>query len=369
MSTSRIAVLALLVTLFAPGVGARAAPDEDAFVAGYATAILSREFGLEGARVSVVHGVVRVEARRIPGAEREKLEAVLGGIPGVAAVELTEVDGTAPPQVPGPVAAASDNGMLGSRGLELLPKRELFDPLLADPRWPHFAASQHFYLDDDELTRVAGVSFGESIPLLGFDMPGPGRGELGFQAAVFSIFDLDSDSFDLVNSDFLVGLTGAWRRGRFSMLARVLHQSSHLGDEFLLRSRVDRINVSYESLDVLLSFEPWDFLRVYGGGGALLRRDPEDLERGLAQGGFELVSPRAFLAGHVRPLLALDVQGREESGWEADLSLRAGVQIESPSLLSQRLQILLEYYDGRSPNGQFFRRELEYLGLGAHLHF
>ncbi len=334
------------------------APADDAFLAGYATAIVEREFQLEDATVDVQDGEVHVRARRVPGDEAEKLRLILEAVPGVASVDVVE----------GPRPGVAAVGP-ASR-LELLPEREIFDPLLADPRWPHFAASAQLYASDEELTRVAAVSFGEAIPLLGFDAPLGGRGELALHASVFSIFDLEADSFDLVNSDFLVGLAFAWRRDAVSMLVRLLHQSSHLGDEFLLRDRTDdRINLSYEELDLLVSWEPFDFLRLYGGGGVLLRRDPSDLERPMAQGGLELVSPTAYLGGAARPLLAVDVQGREESGWEPAVSVRAGVQLESPRLLSQRVQLLLEYYNGNSPNGQFFAREIEYWGLGMHLHY
>lgn len=364
----RSRLLPLFVVLI-PGIAtpAAATPEDDAFVVGYASAVLRRELGIERARVSVRDGAVRVEAERIPAAEREKLAGILGEIPGVVSVDVAE-SGAALPSLPG--AAAAPPSVAGAQlgGLEILPERELFAPLLADPRWPHFAAAAHFYLNDDELAQVAAVSFGEAVPLLGFDAPG-GRGELSLHAAVFSIFDLDSESFDLVNSDFLVGLAAGYRRGRFSALLRLIHQSSHLGDEFLLRSRVDRVNLSYEALRLLLSWDLGEALRVYGGGGTLLRRDPGDLERGFLQAGLEWRSPDAYLGDVLRPLAAVDVQSAQESGWTPDVSLRAGVQLESPRLFSQRLQLLLEYYSGRSPNGQFFERDIDYLGLGAHLHF
>jgi hypothetical protein len=51
-----------------------------------------------------------------------------------------------------------------------------------------------------------------------------------------------------------------------------------------------------------------------------------------------------------------------------DLSARVGVQLDGV-LASRNLQILLEYFRGRSPNGQFFTDKVEYFGLGAHFHF
>jgi hypothetical protein len=30
---------------------------------------------------------------------------------------------------------------------------------------------------------------------------------------------------------------------------------------------------------------------------------------------------------------------------------------------------MLEYFNGRNPNGQFYDRTLEYIGLGTHVYF
>jgi len=69
-----------------------------------------------------------------------------------------------------------------------------------------------------------------------------------------------------------------------------------------------------------------------------------------------------------RPIAAGDFQNREENAWSLDFSLRAGIQLDSV-LASRNLQILLEYFKGRSPNGQFYKEKIEYLGLGVHFHF
>jgi Protein of unknown function (DUF1207) len=38
-------------------------------------------------------------------------------------------------------------------------------------------------------------------------------------------------------------------------------------------------------------------------------------------------------------------------------------------LLTRKLQFLIEYFDGHSPNGQFYKDRVQYLGLGTHFHF
>jgi hypothetical protein len=120
---------------------------------------------------------------------------------------------------------------------------------------------------------------------------------------------------------------------------------------------------------MILSQELGRWLRVYGGGGYLFDQDPSDLKRWSTQVGTELQSPWAFLGEVVRPLAAIDVQNHEETDWDSDVSVRAGFQLESPSFKSTKLQLLGEYFDGHSPNGQFFERTIRYVGFGAHVYF
>src|SRR6185436_401482 len=132
------------------------------------------------------------------------------------------------------------------------------------------------YFDDDELEDVAAVNLGGEFPVLRWDGPADGRMQLGLQGGIFSIFDMDADSKDLVNADYRIALPLSYQRGRVSALARLLHQSSHLGDEFLLRNRVERVNLSYEAFDLMGSYTPWRPLRIYGGAGYLFDQDPSD---------------------------------------------------------------------------------------------
>jgi hypothetical protein len=255
------------------------------------------------------------------------------------------------------------------RGLEVLPKGLLFSPLIADPRWPHFSASYQRFHDDARLSNAAIASLGETISVL----RGPigekgGAWEVGIQAGVFSLFDLDAPSTDLVNSDYIVGFPFSYRARNFSAMARLYHQSSHLGDEFLIENRVERVNLSYEAVDVRLSYEVTDWLRLYGGAGYIVRGDPDDLEPWSTQMGIEFRSPKTFLNGTLRPLAAVDIQYREQNDWHTDLSARAGVQFEKLPLFDRRIQLLLEYFNGYSPNGQFYRDKIEYIGLGIHFY-
>ncbi len=372
------AALGLAAVLVVGGGSAIAGLAEDAYVAGYATAVLERQLEITGSRVTVKDGVVTVEVKGLASSNREKIAAALSKIAGVVRVEIVGVPATpaaaAPPTAPAlPTTAPTPSGPVVEaevprRAIEFLPSGYLFAPLIADPRWPHFSVTYQRYLDDPQLGNVMAVSLGETFSLLRANMSGAGAWELGLQAGVFSIFDLDGPSSDLINTDFMVAIPVTYRRGDFSALARVFHQSSHLGDEFLLRNRVDRINLSYETVDLKLSYEFTESLRIYGGGGYSFHREPRELAPWSAQYGVEVRSPWTLLNGMLRPLAALDVQHREQNDWKTDLSLRAGIQFENVPFFSRKLQFMLEYFNGHSPNGQFYRDQIEYLGVGIHLY-
>jgi uncharacterized protein DUF1207 len=290
---------------------------------------------------------------------------------GAARAEILEPGATpAPPPVPAepPADKTPPLRILSEWQTGLLPGGSLFKPLIADPRWPHFAASYQYHLRDVLLKHAAAVSFGETFALYR-DRLGRGWWEVGIQAGVFAVFDLDAESKDLVNADYMVGVPLSLRYGDWSAIFRLFHQSSHLGDEFLLRTQTERINLSYEAVDLRLSYEFGDVVRIYGGGGFLFDQEPSSLDPWSVQYGLEFISPWPARGQHRwRPIAAADLQQRQENNWSVDLSVRAGIQIDGV-LASRNMQILLEYFRGRSPNGQFYRDKIEYFGIGTHFHF
>lgn len=255
---------------------------------------------------------------------------------------------------------------------EILPKTKLFDPLMADPRWPHFSATVQDYGGDNGLDTVGAVSLGDGFSL--YQAPGLGGAwGVGFQAAVFALFDLDSESKDLINADYWVGIPLEWRSGEWSAIARLYHQSSHLGDEYLLRSSENqrsRVNLSYEVVDFKLSRDLFDrAFRIYGGAGYLFDQEPADIKHGLAQWGAEMRGPWTFAADRLRPIAAVDFQTAEEGGWDVDISARAGLELLSTSARDFTVQMTVDYYHGHNPNGQFFNDVVDYYGIGLHAYY
>ncbi|MGH8615936.1 MAG: DUF1207 domain-containing protein [Gammaproteobacteria bacterium] len=337
---------------------------DDRYLAGYAAAVLEMQFGLTPPDLQVEDGKLVLDPADLQGRDPQQVIESLRPIEGLQ-VDLAGTS-TGSRTVPPPAKPRPDSKATAPTD-GWLPKAVLFDPLIADPRWPRFSGTVQFYQHDEELGTVGAPNFGAALPFYGWRALG-GDWQIGLHAGVFSIFDLNADSSDLVNSDFLGGLPISARYGPLSAQLRIFHQSSHLGDEFLLRNRVNRINLSYEAVDLRLSLKPLDWLRVYAGGGAIVRSEP-DLDPWTAQAGIEITSPGPIFHPLLYPVVALDVQSSEEADWTVDYSARAGVELRSEWLGSRRLQLLMEYFNGTSPNGQFFERDIEYFGPGVHFYF
>jgi hypothetical protein len=337
------------------------APDlqDDAFIEGYATAILDREFALHGVHVEAKDGVLTVETSELEGREKDKVVAALSRIKGVREVRIVPVppESAEPPQITG-------------GGWQVFPEARVVPPFLADPRTPHFSLTYQRYTRSDfpKLRDVGAISLGEEFNVVQYGSSGFGRVNLGIEPAIFAIFNLDAFSHDLVNADYRIGLPLEYRGGPFQLKITPFHQSSHLGDEFLLDTPTERINLSYETIDVKTAIDVGDF-RFYAGGSRRIHRDPSDLKLWGAQQGAEWLSTAAFLGDAVAPLVAVDIQEREETGWKASVSVRAGVELVNPELTRRRVQFLLEYYRGYNPNGQFLFERADWFGIGLHVYF
>jgi hypothetical protein len=68
-------------------------------------------------------------------------------------------------------------------------------------------------------------------------------------------------------------------------------------------------------------------------------------------------------------LMALDLQSWQQNDWIPDASFIAGLTLDPIGESSYRVDFLLRYYIGRSPNGQFFTEQIQTLGPAVQLYF
>jgi hypothetical protein len=241
----------------------------------------------------------------------------------------------------------------------------IFRPLLADPKEPRFFA-QYLREQSPRLASSLGsVGFGQTIGVWRtLDW------QFAIAAGVFSQFDMGSSTTDLVNTDYVVGLPITYRRGALATRVRLYHQSSHLGDGYMAHTHAQRVTLSFESAELLVSRETLSW-RLYGGGEYIFTHSPADLKPGVLHGGLEYRAPAAVVRfGHVaagRLVAGLDGKASQDRDWRMGWSFVTGLELGDPVAPPEsawRWSLLLTAYTGPSPYGQFYRDHVSSVGLG-----
>jgi hypothetical protein len=208
---------------------------------------------------------------------------------------------------------------------------DIFEHMRASLRDPHFGmrlyrdhqvrGTLHAVDDPDAPTAEAeaeteekkhlfwDVSFGERLPIFSYYNVDPERSfryvrglRLNLDAAAFMLLDFSSQSAGVIDTDFRIGGSldfRPWWKGwdRFSLSVGFFHESTHLGDEYVLSEKTVqagevpsvnptlpyRANPSYQAVPVLASVDlplgadgnddPQWSMRLYGGLSAYFSSD------------------------------------------------------------------------------------------------
>ncbi|MBH0198951.1 MAG: DUF1207 domain-containing protein [Nitrospira sp.] len=264
---------------------------------------------------------------------------------------------------------------------EAFPSDDVFRPLIADPKQPQFFAIwQHVNPRNGGVSyNLGSVAIGENF---GFytKRQGCNGWQIGLLTGIFAQFNLDTSNAALINTDFNVGIPISWRAGNWSARLRYYHQSSHLGDEFLISNLNNpgfkRWTLSIEEVDAILSYD-YQWIRLYGGGGYLVHREPSFLDAGRIQWGFEARAPAMrtrILAPFldrlvVTPVLSADFKSMDQHAWLIDTNVLGGFEW-SRTGSRRRFRIMATYFYGHNPYGQFFiDQKIQSIGLGAYFMF
>lgn len=364
--------LLLLIWLVSIPVMANASmKTKDAFFEGYITSILEcdLEWERDSYRVNVQNGIATITLLK-GGKERQAVAydhlKKIEGLQGVnILVKVFEKEGS---EQISPMRRKLYEKMSITSQRVFIPTGDVFQPLIADPKQQGSFVSFRYYETPVTDFMVASVAFGGSFAIIRRLGKRPGDGlQFGVAGALFAQFNLDRPSKDLVNADYTIGLVTTYRQGAKSLRFRGYHQSSHLGDELLLSTQIERIGLSFESFELISSYDLKNW-RIYVGGEYIFHHTPEGLEPGVLHGGLEYRGPTQLL-GIGRLVGGIDLKSFEEHNWSLDVSYKAGFEFGSPEPGQRRIRILAECFDGFSPHGQFYDVEITYYGLGIYFDF
>lgn len=347
--------MSCFATLLALAWSCSAPAASDGYLRGYGQALLDREFaalGLQARAAGDGKTLDLVGDGCVDAATRAKLNQALTGS---GPIQMLRFALNCDPAVAAtaPAAVAEEKG----DGLVLLPAVEIFQPLRADPREPQFALGLARVEASGRDFNAGLVSAGETFMLV----EGHNAGltwQFGIQGGVFSIFEIKERGSDLRNTDFRVAAPLTLRHGNTAYRIRIYHESGHVGDEFLVNNPgFNRLNVSYEAIDAIISqrFGRW---RLYGGGGRLIRSDI-GREKLRGQFGVEWYDGGIWDALDVE--LAADFKLAEATDWTISQSYQAAIGLTRGI---REISLLLQYFHGTAPHGQFFRNRYESFAIG-----
>lgn len=250
----------------------------------------------------------------------------------------------------------------------------LFRPFIADPREVTYSAGWRFN-DNKALTQnVIDVSYADSFPIYRWFYVWPWGGDMqvDIEGALWAVFDPCTESAPLMNADYYVGFPITYAIDYWQFRLRGFHISSHIGDEFLLNHpHFDRRNPSAEYVDFSVSHDFTDDIRLYGVVGYVIHQDESfKCHRFYSEAGLEMrLNEFRYLnycqSLYAVPFFAMHFRFRGDYKRHLDSTYVLGYEVGKLSGLHRRMRVYMEYHDGYSSEGQFFKFPTNYFSIRA----
>lgn len=251
--------------------------------------------------------------------------------------------------------------------MTLFPSGDLYPQYAADPHRVGFGVQRLSFTDvripSSGDSRVAIRAGGR----LGIVRIHPsGNEERGWQVSLEGGFNTQFDadhSLDNIGWDGRYGLVITTAQSRqWAFKFGLLHDSSHVGDEYMERTGRKRIGYTRHELAAGAGWFPDKRLLLYGEAGWGYELSNERLqEPGRIQFGLAYESFPTPEKGRIGWYGAADLSAMEERDWRVDRSLQTGLAARSGG---RTWRFGIEWYRGRPPIGEFFQITEEYVSVG-----
>lgn len=239
----------------------------------------------------------------------------------------------------------------------LFPSGDVYGVYVADPRRPTNTISVLVYprvrIEQTRSPRT-GLAAGGRFGILRIDSGTPGgrAWQVSIDAGLDALFDSQNKQ-DAIGWDGNYGLTVTTASGApLSFKFAVLHQSSHLGDEYAVRTGRTRLNYTREEFALGVSWRLARRWRAYGETGVAYIRRYEGQEPWRAQGGIEYESRPVLAGGRFAWFGAAEFSGWEERAWRLDNAVKGGILTRVDG---RTYRLGLGWNDGPPPLGEFYQ--------------
>ncbi len=265
----------------------------------------------------------------------------------------------------------------------------LFQPLVADPREPMYYVA---YRGGDKVVgrKAAAVAMGDEFPIFRWRNVFRWKGDMqiGITAGIWAVFNFDgvrhkqknpqcekhgkNDEWaELINTDYMVGIALTYAVDRWSFRLRPYHISSHLGDELMFNHKkfvCGRRNPSFEAIDFFTSYQFTRGFRGYVGPGVIVHSDNSFPMKNLyIEYGVEIRMFGKKLSYHRlygTPFFAVHLENWQVRNWTLDSTFKLGYELSKLQGVGRKMRIYVDYHQGFSYEGQFFKKRVKYGEVG-----
>lgn len=257
-------------------------------------------------------------------------------------------------------------------GIEWLPSESYFSTLVLDPSAPQTSASILAYEVEGSIEEkvYSPINIGIQKLVVRYKLGSDQGLEFGLEFGVHSQFSIvdsgDAYMGGLQNTDYRIGGVLHYKTGNSVYRLTLFHQSSHLGDDYMLRTNFFQPNsreLNYEQLGVMRS-RKLAYARYYYGFGYNI--SPNTVrKRSEIQGGY--LYQRPFLS---RPNLAylfgLDLKLYEQNDFHPNIKIGAGIELGRN--WRNPFMIIAEFYTGHLPYSTLEYQKVTLYGIGVYFH-
>jgi hypothetical protein len=277
---------------------------------------------------------------------------------------LPSPNGVAGP-IPHPLPEQADCAQRCSKKCEFLPTTLLWTPPLAN-QWQPRSFVKATTLENSNTSGNVDTAIGATYGL--FRMTTTERPHEGMQLDLFAVvFSRWAELRDAVGVDYRFGLPLSFAYGPWSARISYEHTSTHVGDELAERTGRKHQSSRRDEIVLGLAYTFWDHVRVYGQAGyaGLGFAVPSgSSKRDRYNWGLEWIGQETSWWLKGQPFAAFDMDLRGDQNYTANTTAQVGWRWTAAQD-RPAIRLALEYYDGRSPYGQFHLDRESWFGVGA----
>lgn len=254
--------------------------------------------------------------------------------------------------------------------ITLLPSGTLLQPVTLDPHAPQISGSILSYSVRGESGQklYSPLNIGFQRMLLRWQDAAGRDLEFGIEFGIHSQHSVvdagEAYLGGLQNIDYRIGGVIHHRRGERCYKLLLFHQSSHLGDDYIIRNEITRPTpntLNYEQLSLTRDTQR-GHLRTYVGFGYNI--SPHTVrERIMLQGGYFLNKPIGHLM-NITWVHGTHVKIFEENEYRPNVKTALGIEVQFDP--DNPVKFLVEYYNGHLPYSTLEYQLVQLLGVGVY---